>query len=275
MSKKVPVLVSFAYMPQALIATIQKNIDSLDLILDSGAFTAFNTGRTIELRDYMSFLNEIPFPVRFYFTLDSIGDPKRTDSNLVELQRKGFKPVPVFTRGQTRKDFERYAERGLIGIGGIAGTADNAGYLLVLYETGVFANRDVLWLGFWDRDFLLHFKPYSCDTMSWISCARFARSWVYERRQLISFTKETYNRREVIHFCSRYGIDHGLLKQEVNWRGLMNNNIAQLVQTISMIEYQQMIERKNGTKIFLACSTVDELNLILHAHQIISKKKEG
>ena len=253
---KVPILVSFAYMKNSLVEILNANKDRFEIILDSGAYTAFNTGRTISLDDYMAFLKDLPFPVEFYFTLDSIGNPATTESNLLKLYERGYKPVPVFTRGQVRKDFERYSQTGLVGVGGIAGTDDNMSYLSALYRDGIITDKDkVHWLGFWDRDYVLHFRPYSCDTQSWMSAARFGRAWIYENRKLVTFSRANCFTPAVKRFCDRYSIDVGELKQDRNWRwDKKDAGLSQIVQALAALEYVKMIREKIGTRIYLACS---------------------
>jgi hypothetical protein len=243
-------------MKQSLIEQLNEHVDKFNVILDSGAFTAFNTGRTIALDEYIAFIKDMPFKVEFYFTLDSIGNPIQTERNLDKLRADGFHPVPVFTRGQTKEDYLRYAKGGLVGIGGIAGTNDNFVYLRELYDKGILGPCDkVHWLGFWDRDFVLHYRPFSCDTQSWMSAARFARGWIYENRRLVSFDRNSYDSPAVVRYCARWGIDHRELRLDKNWRwDKRKAGLSQVIQALAAIEYVKMIRRKLGTTIYLACS---------------------
>lgn len=256
MNVKIPILISFAYMKESLIATLQEHKDTFEVILDSGAFTAFNTGRTITVQDYMKFLEKPPLDFSFYFSLDSIGNPQKSMENFNILCKEGFNPVPVYTRGDTKNEFDYYYKaRDFIGIGGIAGTEDNRYYLHKLYQDKMITSHKVHWLGFWDRDFLLHYKPFSCDTQSWMSAARYGRSWYIKHRKLLSFNRKNYQSPNVKAYCAKYGIDNNLLRLDDNWRWDGKcASLSQEIQSLAALEYVNLIRATTGTKIYLACS---------------------
>lgn len=255
--RKIPILISFAYMKDSLIDTLKEHQDTFEIILDSGAFTAFNTGRSITIKDYINFLEKSVLPFTYYFSLDSIGNTEKSYENYNILCKEGFNPVPVFTRGDKPELFEEYySRRGFVGIGGIAGTADNKFYLKNLYDNHIVKReKQVHWLGFWDRDFLLYYKPFACDTQSWMSAARFGRSWYMNNRKLFTFDRSNFNKPEVKSFCSKYGIDVLQLRLDDNWR--WDGKVASLsqeIQSLAALEYMDMIRKYSGTKIYLACS---------------------
>ena len=60
-STKLNILVAFPYFSQGIYRFLsEKDPSTFRLIVDSGAFTAWNTGREIRLDDYMKFLKSIP-----------------------------------------------------------------------------------------------------------------------------------------------------------------------------------------------------------------------
>ena len=90
---KFPVLLSYAYARQkpeefALFA----NNPHVEVLLDSGAFTALNSGEEIHLKDYMAFLEMWRDKLFGYLALDVLGDPVGTDVNLRVMRNAGFKP---------------------------------------------------------------------------------------------------------------------------------------------------------------------------------------
>lgn len=256
---KIPILINFFKLGDRVIKTINDSKEYFDVVLDSGAYSAFKASGRINIEDYMNFLDELPFDLEFYFTLDVIGNPKETLRNYITLIKKNYKPVPVFTRGESFEKFDFYYEKfDFIGIGGIAGTQNNRPYLRTLYKENIIKHHKVHWLGFWERDFLLNYHPFSCDTQSWFTASRFGRSSVFSSRRLITFTKKEYNKSIVKRFCLKYGIDNTQLKFEKNWRWDKNEmefSLAQKIQTLAVLDYIDMIQRKFGTKIYLVCGS--------------------
>jgi hypothetical protein len=87
---KFPLLVSYALVrdkPEALRMFLDH--PGVELLLDSGAFTALNTGQEIRLDDYMKFLDKWQDKLFGYLALDKLGDPKQTDENLVRHRLRG------------------------------------------------------------------------------------------------------------------------------------------------------------------------------------------
>ena len=66
----------------------------MDLLIDSGAFSAFRSRKPISLDEYRAFL-DLQTPQR-YITLDVIGDWRATVANLRELENTGYNPIPVW-----------------------------------------------------------------------------------------------------------------------------------------------------------------------------------
>lgn len=256
--EKIPVLFSYAYVKPGMMALLTKPEvhKNFDIVVDSGAFTAFKSGKVITLDEYIKFIRELPFPVERYFTLDSIGNVETTLKNYDILCKEGLEPIPIFTRGDTKRNFDYYyASRGLVGIGGIAGTNGCKDYLIDLYETGIITGKKVHWLGFHIHDFLLHYKPFSCDTSSWASGSRFARGWYYYNRKYRIFTKDDYKSIELKMFCEKYGLDSYRLSKEEAWRRRDGNqSFVQVIQLYAALDYIKNMRERIGTKIYMSIS---------------------
>lgn len=76
------------------------------LMIDSGAYTAFTTGKQVNLADYAAFLTDHLGCWDTAVTLDVIGDPAATRRNTRILHDKGLPVMPVFTRGGSVADFD-------------------------------------------------------------------------------------------------------------------------------------------------------------------------
>lgn len=73
--------------------------EGVDLILDSGAFSAWSLGGSVSLEDYGKFLTDFPKPYSFAFNLDVIGDADASLFQWHELRSGGVETVPVIHFG--------------------------------------------------------------------------------------------------------------------------------------------------------------------------------
>mgnify|MGYP003110595691 FL=1 len=143
------ILVAYPYCTEQLLNSLKvKNIE-IRFLLDCGAFTAFFTGKKIELDDYCKFVETCdPKPWR-YFSLDVIGNPEKTAKNFEIMLKRGFKPVPIYTPGEDKQAIDYfYSKSDVVGFGGINNFdgKKRKGYIkgIMNYEKG----RKVHFLGF-------------------------------------------------------------------------------------------------------------------------------
>lgn len=113
---------SFAYHRTTDLAAVRAAVDGL-IVVDSGAFTAFTTGRTITVEDYAAWLTGNAGAYDYAITLDVIGDPAATEANTAALLAAGLPVSPVLTVGQPLAIIDAWAEQGhrLIFAGGLVG----------------------------------------------------------------------------------------------------------------------------------------------------------
>ena len=69
---------------------------SKGLFLDSGAYSAWSKGISIDINKYMRFISDNSEIITHYATLDSIGDPIQTLKNTSIMESNGLSPLPVF-----------------------------------------------------------------------------------------------------------------------------------------------------------------------------------
>lgn len=180
---KANILVAYPYMKKPMIDLLKQNEHRTRFLLDSGAFTAWKAGKPIALDDYCRFIESLPFEPWRYFMLDVIGDPKATLKNYETMLKRGFKPIPIFTRGEDPSVLEDYYKTSdVVAIGGLVGTKGNKGFVKGIMEK--VGKRKVHWLGFTDLNFVKHYKPYSCDASSWNNGAQFGYVTYYDRRTM-------------------------------------------------------------------------------------------
>ncbi len=258
---KFPVLVSYAYARKnadefALLA----NNPRIELLLDSGAFTAKNTGEPIRLEDYCRFLDSWKSKIGRYLALDVVGDPVATNANLAEMLRFGYKPVPVHVLGddQRRMDelFEMSDYVALAGLRRPKKGPPPKEYVAAKMKWA--AGRDVHWLGYVREPMIAAFRPYSCDSATWLNATLYGLMSVYfGRGRWRTYTRKTVrdfiSDRRAAGIVSKTGYSIRQLLDESVWKA-SQDCVPFAVAVDSWVRYVIDVMERFGTKIFLACS---------------------
>ncbi len=263
---KLNLLVAYPYMKPDVIRLVSENEHRVRFLLDSGAFTAWKAGKPISLDDYCRFIESLPFKPWRYFTLDVIGDPKASLANYETMLKRGFKPVPIFTRGEDPSVLEDYYKTSdVVGIGGLVGTRGNKGFVKGIM--GALKGRRAHLLGFTSLPFLKVYKPYMADSSSWEMGARYGSTPLYlgGGQPLISIRKEKIHvqirdekfRQAVT--CLGLSPDD-FLKAE-NWNG--GYSISRRTGARSMVRFSRDVGANLGTNLFLAAATKYACELLL------------
>ena len=144
-----------------------------NIMLDSGAFSAWKRNCKIRIRDYISFLESMP-NIRYYYNLDVIGNEKRTWKNQEYLERNGFSPLPVFHIGESIDSLKRCLEYEYFAFGGMVGTKTTTlcNYLDKMFRY-ICGNKKIIQnkihaLGNTTDLVLRRYPWYSCDSSSWL-----------------------------------------------------------------------------------------------------------
>lgn len=109
-------------------AVDEMRADGAQVFLDSGAFSAWNMGATIDLPKYCRYIQENEDIIRkddgtiMASVLDGIGDPLQTYRNQLEMEARGVRPLPCFHFGEDERYLEFYiANYPYITLGGMVG----------------------------------------------------------------------------------------------------------------------------------------------------------
>lgn len=183
LSGRLNILVAFPYATADVLAVLRENRDRINLIIDSGAFTAWNTGKDIRLDDYCKFLDSIQDLRPFHAVqLDVFGDPEASAANYNIMRSRGYDVMPVFTRGETADKLdELYEHTDYIMFGGIVIGGSNRNYIKWFVETN--KGRKAHWLGFVKMPFILKYKPESVDSSAWAQdSARFGKLFYFDAK---------------------------------------------------------------------------------------------
>lgn len=265
---KLNLLVAYPYMKPDLITALKDNQEDIRFLLDSGAFTAWKSGKEINVDDYCKFIESLPFKPWRYFTLDVIGNPEASLKNYEIMLSRGFKPVPIFTRGEDISMIDKYYETSdVVGIGGLVRTKGNKGFVKgIMNKVGA---RKVHWLGFTSSDFVNYYKPYMCDCSSWSYSTRFGDMQLYMGQGKIkSVHRRTFVSRpepDVFKAIASYGIDPNLFSKEESWRS--PNNLVHKVVAQSWVRRSLESEKILKTKLFLAAASIADINVIHDAYK--------
>jgi hypothetical protein len=161
--------------------------DKAQVFLDSGAFSAFTLGVKLSVEEYVEYIQRNRDILRIEdgtimaSVLDGIGDPLQTYRNQLEMEQRGFRPLPCFHAGEDERYLEHYvANYEYITLGGLVGSSTKT---LAVWLDRVFdrylvdgAGRPkvkVHGFGITSIPLMERYPWYSCDSSSWIQSAAF------------------------------------------------------------------------------------------------------
>ena len=253
-----------------MVNILNENKNKIRFLLDSGAFTAWKAGKPIALDDYCRFIESLPFKPWRYFTLDVIGDPEASFKNYETMLKRGFNPVPIFTRGEDLSMIDEYYKTSdVLGLGGLVGTKGNLGFVKGIMKH--IGKRKVHWLGFVNQKFVNYYKPYMCDCSTWASSVIYARMNLYIKNgKWINATKKDFENspsKEIRNVFKDYGIDINRLQKKEEWKNSGKGDCAlEIVPCRSWVKYQLDLDRKMNVNFFLACASDMQVKLMLDSY---------
>jgi len=196
---------------------------SVDVFLDSGAYSAWTQGIEINIQDYIDFIKQHQDIIDIYANLDVISiDGKRGSKLTAELTLKnqkimeeaGLRPLPVFHIGEPFEYLEYYIKRyDYIGLGGMVGVPRNT---LILWLDECFDKYicdekgmpkvKIHGFGLTSFSLMLRYPWYSCDSTAWVITSRNGSiyvprfkngKWVYDENSWkISVSSRSPNKKE-------------------------------------------------------------------------------
>ena len=201
------ILASYHYFKKK-IEVIRKSVKSgHDVFIDSGAFSAENSGKAIDIDDYCLFLKECG--ATYYASLDVIGDAKATLENYNYMVEKyKLKPILAFHMGSSIQDLETVlklpqityiALGGLVFSSGIVGHCDEVWSYILKNKPRV----KVHGFGLTDLELMKRYPWFSVDSSSFKSCKRFGRQNILDN----GFSFKTYSEKEYLAILNEMGYD--------------------------------------------------------------------
>jgi hypothetical protein len=158
-----------------------KKENKVDVFLDSGAFSSYSLGVSINLQDYINYIHAHINDVTVYAVLDDIRDPRKTWENQAEMERQGLHPLPVYHTGEPREFLYRAMKYEYFGFGGIAlaitklrlQVCDELFKILCPESNGYRPMNKVHAFGCTHIYLLTRYPWYSADSTSWVLSSRF------------------------------------------------------------------------------------------------------
>lgn len=257
---RIPVLISYAYLREEKDEAIDYILSNpkIEVLLDSGGFTALNVGETIELKDYCDFLHKWGSKLFGAMALDVLGDPVATDANLKEMRRQGLKPVPIHVRGDNQERMDELFEMSdWVGLGGLRRPHRGHSPKSYVKQKMLWANgRNVHWLGYTNQKMVHAFKPYSCDSSNWTAAEQygFVNFYLGGRWSPNMFYPDLMKLAVPPDYMARVinsmGISWRELRKEENWRGGMS--LSKQISAHEFIRYAIDIRAQIGTRVYIA-----------------------
>jgi len=261
-------LVAYPFLTGPILKRIGDNLDRIRFLVDSGAFTAWKAGKVIELDDYCRFLETLPVTPWRYFVLDVVGDPAGTMRNYEAMLRRGFKPIPIFTRGEDPSVLDDYYKTSdVVGLGGLVGTPGNRGFINgIMKRVG---SRRCHWLGFTQMAFLKHYRPYMVDTSAWAAGVMYGSFALYmgrgrtEKIGRLAFAQRPAP--EILEAIASYGIDPLAFARNEHWMG--THSLNRRLNAHSVVRMSLEIQRELGTLFFASDCRQQSMILLLEGYE--------
>jgi hypothetical protein len=190
---------------------MEKSYPKVELFLDSGAFSAFTQGVTIDIQEYISFIKKHLDIISVYANLDVIGDAKGTLWNQKIMERAGLKPLPCFHYGEPLKYLDYYLSHyEYLALGGMVPIPNSelAGWLDNLFSSRICSSDGlpkvkVHGFGLTSLKLMLRYPWYSVDSTSWVVTGRLGsvyvpKPWAHSLEEVwkVSVSNRSPNRAE-------------------------------------------------------------------------------
>ena len=188
------ILASYHYFKSKKDLIIDCLAKNYDVFIDSGAFSAENSGKEINIQEYCDFIMETG--VKTYAGLDVIGNAAQTRyNNEFMIKEYGLNPIPTFHMGSHLDDLVALMDYPYIALGGL------------VFSKGVIHHCDRVWdyilknnpklrvhgFGLTNIELMARYPWYSVDSSSFKSCKRFGRQGVlWNNFEFQTFEEEDY-----------------------------------------------------------------------------------
>jgi len=183
--------------------------DGRKVFLDSGAFSAFTKGVSVDIPKYCDYIKRNKDIIEHVdgtilaSVLDGIGDPLKTYQNQLEMERLGVRPLPCFHYGEDERYLEWYiANYDYITIGGMVpiSTPQLKIWLDRIWEKYLTDGSGrprvkVHGFGLTTVSLMERYPWYSVDSSSWVQIARVGGMMLMPEARVINVSDQSPQRR--------------------------------------------------------------------------------
>lgn len=263
-------LISYYYANNAImncLAELVKN-GEVNVMIDSGAFSAHTLGKEINLDEYCKFLEKYSWMAEKYVTLDCIGDEKETKKNYETMLARGFNPMYVVTTTENDFDYLRAAVENNRDICVAGGTAIRSKWMDkrfqdVYRETS--GKARIHGLGYVNRNTMFNLPIASVDSSSFSSSQRYGALDYFQDNRLKKIDKYSINKSLVFrNELHQVGVKD--LKSS-DFRG--SYSIQNLISFKAWIKYQKFA-KKNNLDLFLAFNNKIDIDRLVYINRNIN-----
>lgn len=275
---KLNVLIAYPYLKNEMLRELAPLVESGNcrFLLDSGAFSCDTLGIKITVDDYCKFIDSLPVKPWRYFMLDVVGDPVGTVKNYELMLQRGYKPIPVFTRGSDWQIIEEYYKTtDCIALGGLVSMPLTKKRAFIATAMRHINGRKVHWLGVTNDELVKKFKPYSCDSSSLSSAERFATMKLYMGRgKSVTIGKNGFKGKpdeKILRLIRSWGFSPSELAKSNSWINSGKQSRLHIqVNYHSFVAKMLDFEKHLGTRVFSAIGNEYQGTAICQAFRKLS-----
>jgi hypothetical protein len=160
------------------------------LFLDSGAYSAYQNKTSINIDDYMLFIEQHYKEIETYANLDSIGSAEETWKNQRRMESCGFSPIPVYHLDEPTKYLDMCMKYKYFAVGGLASAKGRSlkPFLQEVFQkvcpesNNFMPTHKVHGFGIATPEIITSFPWYSIDSTSWVQYGRYGIILVPKRK---------------------------------------------------------------------------------------------
>lgn len=232
----------------------------MHLLLDSGAFSAWNAGANVDLDAYIRFIKDNSDSISAYVNLDVIpGSPGKVPTpdeversaaqgweNMLYMEEHGLSPVPVFHQGERMQWLERMIDHGCPYVG-ISPANDRSTQQKVMWLDRVFdflCNDEGVpcirthSFGATSSVIIFRYPWYSVDSTTWLATgsrfgmimvpkARQDGSWAFTQKITRVFVSKEANPTRTGHLCQLSHTEQETVRRFVEQCGVTLDDVRE------------------------------------------------
>lgn len=272
------ILASYAYLGKsktfsdALIN--QSQLGTMNVMLDSGAFTLFNAKQKREwltLDNYCKYINQYGHLIEKYVMLDVIGNDDASKVNYEKMIKRDLNPMFVYTMADDDYNYLKDATKKNKHICVAGGVTTKGDWIKKRFQD-VYKHTNGLihGLGYVSYPSMYQLPIHSVDSSSWIQSSQVYGILSYFDNGMKGVAYKDVLKRvkklpiQLIKLLEELKINPKQFSNLDNHKGA--RSIAALINLISYLEYQKYSKRL-GIKLFLAINNVRSINDIIFVNE--------